>query len=89
MKKKYIKPELLYEQYMLNQHMAAACAIEFQAKGDKEQCIAVGNSTYNMGGITLFMHMNICGTDMKLVENYCYYPSSDSIDTLALHGSTT
>lgn len=88
MKKKYVKPELLYEQYMLNQHMAATCVVEFQGKAEEIHCKAVGNSMYNMEGLTLFLSPGVCGTTMKSMENYCYYPSVNTRDTIGLYGST-
>ena len=85
MKKKYVRPELIYEQYILNQHMATSCTLEYKGQGPRAQCVAVGKD--HLSGITLFVDTNTCGTGRAEVQNYCYYPSVDTLDTLGIHGS--
>lgn len=85
MKKKYVRPELIYEQYILNQHMATSCVLEFRGSADETNCRAVGTSY--LKGITLFNPGGACGADSTAMQNYCYYPSSNTYRTLSTHGS--
>ena len=89
MKKKYVKPELLYEQYMLNQHMAADCAMMLNS-GTEYECRADGSPGTEFSGMVLFRELAICGMDMQSaesVERTCYFVSTNSVETLGLHGS--
>lgn len=87
MKKKYVKPELIYEQYMLNQHMASSCNFE-KNQTDALNCQGyVGAENTEFAGMKLFPSNEACGPDRSVVETYCYWNSAASIVTVGLSGS--
>ena len=78
--KKYVKPELVFEQYELNQHIAD-CAWEMNDK-TKEVCTASWDS--DMGGNfgTLFTTALNCQHNVENgYENYCETNGSEGINT--------
>lgn len=68
--KKYVKPELVYEHFTLNTHIAD-CGWELQ-HANKESCFATADPNHYGEGwtTTLFVSTNMC-TDTDW-EGYCY-----------------
>lgn len=78
MKRKYIKPELLYEQYMLNQHMATECAWE----NDKENPnVFVGNKAYGLEGLSIFQLTGVCVITEENAQEFCYHNAAVTYTT--------
>lgn len=79
MKKKYIKPELFFEQFMLNQHMAQECDWNWIGLSSEldTNCSISGSARIGMQDITIFMEhcVQMDGTP----EGYCYYTAVNAI----------
>jgi hypothetical protein len=81
--KKYVKPELFYEHYELNQHIAD-CAWEL-VNSNKETCSAVADSVQLPGFPNLFM---ASGNGCVLIpgDNYsdfCYHDGAQGVNVFA------
>lgn len=73
--KKYVKPELFYEQYELSQHIAN-CEYELQAV-DSNSCPAIGDADLGLDFIVLYKAEPLCiNTNW---EDYCYESSEDGM----------
>lgn len=75
--KKYVKPDLIYEQYELTQHIAADCAWDMQMS-DRNSCVAVEDEDYfgysNSDNILFTEHPRCTIIDPEM---YCYQNSTD------------
>lgn len=73
--KKYVKPELFYERYELNQHIALDCYYEMDQSTltDKNVC------GFTVPGLPwTVIDQSHTGCEQKDVENYCYMaPTSE------------
>lgn len=70
MMKKYVKPDLYFESFQLDQHIAA-CGFDMVDLKDPKECISHGDTdgVYpDYGDIKLFANTN-CDIEP---ENYCY-----------------
>lgn len=81
--KKYVKPELFYEQFELTQHIAD-CAWEL-TNSTKENCSAQSDPDYLPGFANLFMQdANGCvlipGTNY---QDYCYHDGAQGVNVFA------
>lgn len=81
--KKYVKPELFYEQFELTQHIAD-CAWEL-TNSTKDTCHAQADPDYLPGFHNLFMHdANGCvlipGTNY---QDYCYHDGAQGVNVFA------
>lgn len=72
--KPYIKPDLFYENFELNQNIAA-CGWDLQSN-DKNTCTALKdpalNNNHPVPGMKLFTSKNECTLDEKDAPGYCY-----------------
>lgn len=72
--KKYVKPELYYENFELSQHIAA-CGIDVKFK-NLEECNPELDETFwpGLGGMNVFSSDKLggCSTDISAIEVYCY-----------------
>ena len=81
--KKYIKPELFYEQYELSQHIAD-CAWEL-TNSTKDACSAQADPDYLPGFKNLFMNES-SGCELipgKNYEDYCYHDGAQGANVFA------
>lgn len=86
MKKKYIKPELFFEQYMLNQHMAATCLWDWDGFEDAVTCVAVGTK-FGTEGMVIFQEQAVCYMMNGGPESYCYQTAVNEIGTFGSGGA--
>ena len=76
--KKYVKPDLFYENFELSQHIAA-CAWDMNDSQNVETCSAVSDSTWGVPeGLHAFNSVAVC-TDGPL-DSYCYTNGSSGIN---------
>lgn len=69
--KKYVKPELYYENFELSQHIAA-CGIDVNNSTEQSNCAKLDETFWpGLGGTTVFSD-NSCGIDIGALEVYCY-----------------
>ena len=71
--KKYVKPELYYENFELSQHIAS-CYITLTSR---DQYTCVGDAG---GGMNIFASEPLCGTAVENPESYCYTPGTGSFN---------
>lgn len=81
--KKYIKPELFYEKYELNQHIAD-CAWELINLNDKDSCKAQADAELlpNLATKHLFMDAGY-GCDLTpatTYQDYCYHDGAQGVN---------
>lgn len=81
--KKYVKPELFYEQFELTQHIAD-CAWEL-TNSTKDTCHAQADPDYLPGFPNLFMHdasgcVLIPGINY---QDYCYHDGAQGVNVFA------
>lgn len=67
--KKYVKPQIVYERYVLSQNIAD-CTWELKNSGDINTC--VGDGTNKGFAAKLFMPENGCDFAEDKLEEYCY-----------------
>lgn len=73
--KKYVKPELFYEQYELSQHIAN-CEYELKAV-DSNSCHAIGDADLGLDYFMLYKSEPLCNeTDW---EDYCYEAGANGL----------
>lgn len=73
--KKYVKPELFFENYELSQHIAA-CAWDLNLESDK----VCGFYNEHNPGYTIFTTVGVC--EFVTEEGYCYQATgADGINT--------
>lgn len=70
--KKYVKPDLTYENFELSQHIAA-CGIDVNL-GDTNSCNPTLDDEFwlELGGTQVFGEGKTCDTDIGVIEVYCY-----------------
>ena len=70
--KKYVKPDLTYENFELSQHIAN-CGIEVN-EGDTTNCNPTldEGSWPGLGGTQVFGEGKECAMDIDTIEVYCY-----------------
>ena len=80
MKKTYIKPELFFEQFILNQHMAQECDWNWTGFSDQvtPTCSIVGSARIGMQDISIFAQYT-CTKMESTPEAYCYYTATRAI----------
>lgn len=77
--KKYVKPDLFYENFELSQHIAA-CAWDMSNSTSVDTCSAVSDSTWGVPeGIHAFNEGVTSCTDGPL-ESYCYTNGSSDVN---------
>ena len=81
--KKYVKPELFYERFELNQHIAD-CAWEL-TNPNQSNCAASADQNLLPGFTTLFVSSNaeceyIPGVNY---EDYCYHDGAQGVNVFA------
>lgn len=79
--KKYVKPELFYERYELNQHIAA-CAYDLNY-ADQNTCAGhgyVGKDAYLPETWIIIGTIGVDGCQIA-IEEYCYMAPSDGHNT--------
>lgn len=72
--KKYVKPELFFENYELSQHIAA-CAWDLNVINNSSVCGFKGDSSYGLEGYVVMMESTVC-TAIYDESTYCYHTSS-------------
>lgn len=77
--KKYVKPELFYEHFELNTHIAD-CMFEVNNQGDPQGCTFIADENYGIPGAVVFTTIEVCGMEF---EGSCYYPGTDGTNTFA------
>lgn len=71
MKKSYVKPELFFESFVLNQHIAA-CGIDVNLK-DTSQCTTnLDFDFWGMSDAVFSEGKETCSIDISVIEAYCY-----------------
>jgi len=80
--KKYVKPELYYEDFTLSQHVAA-CGVDVNQQ-DQFLCDAILDKAfwYDDGGLQLFGETKTCKLDVKDFDVYCYTSGADEAGRL-------
>ena len=71
--KKYVKPELYYENFELSQHIAA-CGIDVNL-GDTVNCTPTLDNDFwpGLGGVVVFdSKKGTCSLDISDIDVYCY-----------------
>ena len=79
--KKYVKPELFFEQFVLSQHIAD-CKLEYNGSSglqSAENCIAFTDSDYFGSSYPVFIEGNTKCVDP--FEEYCYADSVGGANT--------
>lgn len=76
--KKYVKPELFFEQFVLSQHIAD-CKLEYVDATNEMTCYAIPD--YDDPSIKVFLRKDTCEYDPP--EGYCYTGSAEGINTFA------
>ena len=74
--KKYVKPELFFESFELNQQIAV-CDYDLVENTFNEDSYT--NCTYareDIPGLTIFMTENVCNPVTTSIEEYCYQNTS-------------
>lgn len=74
--KKYVKPEVLFEKFELNQHIAD-CAWELQ-QGSKDACVAEPDDKKLPGLPTLFTETASCYFTEDVYQDFCYQNGASS-----------
>lgn len=69
--KKYVKPELYYENFELSQHIAA-CGIDVKNASSKEACAQLDPDFWGGMSDRVFDSVNSCTIDISTIEVYCY-----------------
>ena len=83
--KKYVKPDLYFESFQLNQHIAA-CGYDYNGTftTPKEACSFKGDETFgNLPGQYFLEGVEHC---VMQVERYCYHNSTDE-ETIKIYNS--
>ena len=77
--KKYVKPELFFEQFVLSQHIAD-CKLEYNDFQDENSCSANVDPDFLEGYLNpVFVEGNTkC---IETFEGYCYTDSTDGANT--------
>lgn len=73
MKKKYTKPQIVFENFSLSTSIAGACEVKTHTPAARE-------CGYDMGGYTVFL-TDITGCSFKIEENkygFCYHVPIDT-----------
>ena len=78
--KKYVKPELFYEQFELSTHIAN-CMFEYISGNKPEECKFITDETYGVAGQEVFTTIQVCGIEFD--GPTCYYPGTDGTNTFA------
>ena len=88
MKKTYVKPELFFEQFILNQHMANECDWNWTGLNDDRMtgCTITGSAKYGMQDVSIFTSPASCYMMEGTPEAYCYYPSTNALGTFGSGG---
>lgn len=70
--KSYVKPELFYESFEMNQSIAA-CGIDVN-QADKNACQPTLDPDFwpGLGNEAVFGEGKACATDISVIEVYCY-----------------
>ena len=76
--KKYVKPDLFYENFELNQSIAV-CGWDMSNQAKKENCTALGYEGLGNFPLTLFTDKPRCEATEQEVESYCYEVSSGAM----------
>ena len=78
--KKYVKPELFYEQFELNQHIAD-CHWEYtQSQGS---CSAQGDVEDGLGAYAMFTNdLGSCNVTPDVFQDFCYTNGAGGTRTL-------
>lgn len=70
--KKYVKPDLYYENFELSTHIAT-CAWDMSNSKSKEECSAQADEEFCGPGFgEVLFNNNKCTITEELVENYCW-----------------
>lgn len=71
--KKYVKPELFYENFELSQHIAA-CGIDVDlTNATQDTCATLDKDFWpGLGGTTVFQENTSCAIAISNIEVYCY-----------------
>lgn len=77
--KKYVKPELFYEHYELNQHIAD-CQWEYTQAQDI--CVAQGDADDGLGAYQMFSNGS-CNVTPGDFEDFCYHDGTSGSRTFA------
>lgn len=81
--KKYVKPELFYEHYELNQHIAdCAFQAEFNSKDACSASYYPGDPNWGLDGKYLFTE-NPCNVEQSVVQDYCYHSGAGGANIFA------
>lgn len=80
--KKYVKPELFFEQFVLSQHIAD-CKLEYVDATNEMTCYAIPDyDNFDPSNPNkVFLSKGICEYDPP--EGYCYTGSAEGINTFA------
>ena len=69
--KKYVKPELYYENFELSQHIAA-CGIDVKNSTSQYDCAQLDPDFWGGMSGRVFDSANSCTLDIRAIEVYCY-----------------
>lgn len=82
MKKKYVKPQVVFERFELTKHVAD-CAWELVNSG-KENCFAQADPDFMPGFPNLFMKEgNGCVVTSDAYQDYCYQDGAQGVNVFA------
>ena len=74
--KKYVKPELFFESFELNQQIAACNFDLVEGTFDKGRHTDCKYASEDIPGATIFMTENGCNPVITSIEGYCYQNST-------------
>lgn len=77
--KKYVKPELFFESFELNQQIAACNFDLVEGTFDEGNHINCQYAREDIPGATIFMMENGCNTVITSIEGYCYQNSTSGM----------
>lgn len=81
--KKYVKPELFFEKFELNQHVAD-CAWEMTNLKDKGSCAAMPDEEKIPGLSPLFVGGNSkCVMTEEVFQDFCYQNGTQGVNVFA------
>lgn len=72
--KKYVKPELFYERFELNQHIADC---QWEYVHEQGGCVAQGDEDLGMGAFIMFEGDLACNVTPDTYGEFCYMNSKD------------
>lgn len=69
--KKYIKPELFYENFELSQHIAS-CAWDMSNSKNVNECYAESDPEWGLPNNIFAFNKGVAGCENGPLESYCY-----------------